>query len=1054
MKRISYCQWAVGATCFALTLFGHCLTVSGQHVANSLAELRNYGVTANNSTVTLSSNHGDPHPVTGTVTPGEYWINGDHIANPTSTHPRFLELSGNGNTYDLSGATINLDTRELDGFGRNLGHDSGVDVVRISGSNNTVLGLTLIGQDIALDTDPNAQRFADWSTLYVELSGDNNTVDGAYVVSRGSRTDSYGLSDAFGKGASQGISPYILHRKASNFRVGEATNAVVNDVHLETYSFGHGFFVQFSTNTTLTNSTVTGELFPSSLVVDHPLYLQYGHTWWGEPIPDNIMLAGAEGGVRVYTGASGLTVDNVLVTNMRTGFATVHDGGNVNISNSYAFGTTSGFDVGDNTTITNCGGDIVNGPLLVFYGSFAGDSTIELEVFGGDPVGVNWSAAYLNGDNVDLTLTSELSANELPDQSMVRLGQSFFENWRNFDYNFATPEDGDPIPLTNSIFTNDTNQILVLGENAIGNFGSSLAPVVTNGKENYYDGISLVPTGKRTVVVHTAGLGNNGTSTNGSLEANASIVESDATLELQPGIRISDEKLTISGDGVDGQGALYSDGDTGSAAPRFGSSSNNDESTIFLAGDASIGVGLAGKQMLVGRIQGTGNLTKTGLGSLSVEKSSTFLGDLTVAEGEVIARSGVVKNHLAVWPGASIVGIGDMLDTPDGVVQLDGTIDLNGRTNEGSLLSGTISLLGGYGNVTSTNPAHDSGGSLEIAGDIGVGVFHGTIDGRVDIVKSGDSTQSFTGDLSYSGTTTVTGGILQIKGSHTGGGSYLVGSGGQTATVEMDTSYILADRLILGENSRIVMQLDGTTRASLPTTGDPGIYSAMDTYEAILDGELEANFGFTPVDGDTFDLISLPIGQIFAGEFDDVTVTGLPAGIGAISEIVPGNGAIGDVFRIRILAAEVLIPELLTITDGNLPAGTATQLANSDNQDLSIRRDNSDVRSRTGFTVTTTTSIQSPSAVEITLEGSVFARTTVNQFIELFNYDSQSWEQLDLQNASRFIDSTVTIQATGDSSRFVEAGTGMIEARIRYESLNPRQKFTSNTDLVTWTITP
>lgn len=248
---------------------------SAQHTANSLAELRAYGTSVNNTTVTLSSTGGDPHTVTGVVTPGEYWINGDHIANPTNSEPIFMDLGGTGNTYNLSGATINLDTRKLDGFGRNLGHGSGVDVIRISGSNNTVRGINLIGQDIALDTDPNAQRYADWATQYVVLSGDSKTVDGAHVVTRGSRTDAYGLGDAFGKGASQGIQPFLGHRKASAFRVGDATDAVVNDMHLEVNTFGHGFFVQTSTNTTLTNSTVTGELFPSQGVIDHPLYQQH-----------------------------------------------------------------------------------------------------------------------------------------------------------------------------------------------------------------------------------------------------------------------------------------------------------------------------------------------------------------------------------------------------------------------------------------------------------------------------------------------------------------------------------------------------------------------------------------------------------------------------------------------------------------------------------------------------------------------------------------------------------------------------------------------------------
>jgi len=745
--------------------------------ANNLAQLRSLGAgTLSGYNIALSPNHGDPHPVTGIVTPGEYWIDGDHIEDPTNSHPRFLELGGTGNTYDLSKATIRLDTRKLAGFGRGLGHDSGVDVVRISGSNNTVQGLTLLGEDVDLDTDPNAQRYADWSTVYVELSGNNNTVDGAHVVARGSLTEAYGLSDAFGKGAAQGMQPYILHRKASNFRVGEATNAVVNDIHLETYSFGHNFFVQDSNNTTLTNSTIKAELFPSQRVVDHPLYQQYGHTWWGEPIPNDIMLAGSEGGVRVYTGASGLTVDNVVVDGARTGFATVHDGGNVSINNSFAYNTTSGFDVGDNTTITNSGGNIVNGPLLVFYGS-GNNTSIDLDLTEGTPIGTNWTAAYFNG-NADISISSDLGAEDLPEASYIRLGQSYFENWRNFDYNTAGPEDGNPTPFTNQTFTNKTNQILVIGENATGNTGSSQAPVITNGKHNYYDGISLVPTGKRTVLVHTAGLGNNGTAANGTLETNASVVRAGGTLEISPGLSIIDEKLTITGDGVDGNGALYSDGQTGSLT-RFGDSSAGNESTIFLDGNASIGVGVAGNQLLVGSIQGSGNLTKRGPGKLSIEKDSTLNGTIIVDEGILAAPSNVVLGDILVNAGgtlASGASVGS-LNTGDLALMSGSTLEMEvGGLFAGSehdqLLADAVTL----------------GGDLEISLlDLGGGTF---VPGFSDTFTILTAT-SLTGDFDN-----VADG--QRLGTTGGEGTFLVSYGSETDEV------LLSDFL-----ERLLGDLDG-----------------------------------------------------------------------------------------------------------------------------------------------------------------------------------------------------------------------------------------------------
>ncbi|WP_228714458.1 autotransporter-associated beta strand repeat-containing protein [Posidoniimonas corsicana] len=858
-----------------ITLVASCSQASAQLVANSLAELRSYGTSVDNTTVVLSGADGDPHPETGVVTPGHYWINGDHIANPTSSMPIFMELGGSGNTYDLSGATINLDTRKLDGFGRSLGHDSGVDVVRITGSGNTVRGLTLIGQDIALDTDPDAQRFADWATQYVELSGANNTVDGAHVVSRGSRTDAYGLGDAFGKGASQGVSPYILHRKASAFRVGEATNAVINDMHLEAYAFGHGFFVQNSTNTTLTNSTVTGELFSSQGVVEHPLYQQHGHTWWGEPIPDDIMISGAEGGVRVYGGASGLTVDNVVVTNMRTGFATVHDGGAVNISNSYAYGTQSGFDVGDNTTITNSGGDIANGPLLVFYGS-GGNNSIELELVGGDPVGVDWSPAFVNGV-ADVSITSSLPAGALPEQSVIRLGQSYYQNWRNFDYTTDGPESGDPTPYTNSTFHNNTHQILVLGENAVNNTGSSVGMVITNGKENYYDGVSLVPAGKRTLVSHAAGLGNNGAAAEGTLDSNASVVQLGGTLELQPGVKILNEKLTISGDGVDGQGALYSDGRADSGT-RFGSSSRVDESVIVLDGNASIGVGVAGNQLLVGTIQGTGNLTKRGPGKLSIERPSTLAGNLTIAEGQVTARSGVVRNGLTVAAGASIDSIGaDAINTGSAVL-LYGRMDVNARS-DANQLSARVGQLFGSGVIEATNPTADNAGTLTVETSSGQGYFIGEIQGGLSLVKSGAGEQVLAGVNTYTGSTTISNGLLRVDGTHTGGAHYAVLSGGVLGGVgEIGSDVVvqaggtLAPGSSAGElRTRDVEFHRGAVLAIEVSGATAGTdYDLLAADEILLGGQLAVTLigdGFTPAFDDVFTVVSA---ASLSGAFDNV----------------------------------------------------------------------------------------------------------------------------------------------------------------------------------------
>ena len=120
--------------------------------------------------------------------------------------------------------------------------------------------------------------------------------------------------------------------------------------------------------------------------------------------------------------------------------------------------------------------------------------------------------------------------------------------------------------------------------------------------------------------------------------------------------------------------------------------------------------------------------------------------------------------------------------------------------------------------------------------------------------------------------------------------------------------------------------------------------------------------------------------------------------------------------------------------------------------DVSIRRNTADIQSRTEFEVDSSSPIANPASIEVTLEGSVFARSAVNQIIELFEYDNGVWEQVDSRAASRFSDAVAIVPVTGDVSRFVEAGTLNVKARVRYQSANPRQQFSSNTDQFIWTI--
>ena len=168
--------------------------------------------------------------------------------------------------------------------------------------------------------------------------------------------------------------------------------------------------------------------------------------------------------------------------------------------------------------------------------------------------------------------------------------------------------------------------------------------------------------------------------------------------------------------------------------------------------------------------------------------------------------------------------------------------------------------------------------------------------------------------------------------------------------------------------------------------------------------------------------------------------------------IAVGENPFGDIPLVANYFISGIPGESVSVTGGVLTSGNVADLADSDNSDFSIRRSRSDASPRTEMVITATSPVPLPVRFEVQIESSVFARTTVNQEIELFNYISGSWEQVHQQVAAKFSDETTEISTTGDLSRFVEPGTRRIQARVRFESVVPRQNFTSNTDLFLWTI--
>ncbi|MEM7457366.1 MAG: hypothetical protein AAF456_23725 [Planctomycetota bacterium] len=182
---------------------------------------------------------------------------------------------------------------------------------------------------------------------------------------------------------------------------------------------------------------------------------------------------------------------------------------------------------------------------------------------------------------------------------------------------------------------------------------------------------------------------------------------------------------------------------------------------------------------------------------------------------------------------------------------------------------------------------------------------------------------------------------------------------------------------------------------------------------------------------------------------------------GAFSQIMPlqslpdpeGDGLQFKLAIQHIPAIVDVAPDTFDVVTGILRDGSIAQLLESDNDDISAARNGSSLQSRVIYDVESTSTSSAPSAVDFTIEESVFARGNVSRTIRMFNFDTGAFETVDVRNASRLGDRVDQISVSGIPGRFVENATNRVRVRIRYDGPVARANFTCNVDHIFWTIT-
>jgi fibronectin-binding autotransporter adhesin len=193
---------------------------------------------------------------------------------------------------------------------------------------------------------------------------------------------------------------------------------------------------------------------------------------------------------------------------------------------------------------------------------------------------------------------------------------------------------------------------------------------------------------------------------------------------------------------------------------QVGTGQSGQDGTISAAGvqdGGTLAFDLYGTKSYAGAISGMGGLTKTGTGTLVLQGSNTFSGAASVLAGTLdLANSAALGQSTLVAPTS-------------------GTLAFDSSVSNHVFYLGELS---GSGNLALQNNAGTPVAiTLNVGGNQSNSLYDGVLSGPGSLVKSGSGQLTLTGTNSFTGGTTISGGILQLGIGVSGRDGVLVSSG-------------------------------------------------------------------------------------------------------------------------------------------------------------------------------------------------------------------------------------------------------------------------------------
>ncbi len=142
-----------------------------------------------------------------------------------------------------------------------------------------------------------------------------------------------------------------------------------------------------------------------------------------------------------------------------------------------------------------------------------------------------------------------------------------------------------------------------------------------------------------------------------------------------------------------------------------------------------------------------------------------------------------------------------------------------------------------------------------------------------------------------------------------------------------------------------------------------------------------------------------------------------------------------DIAVVQFVQFETAYPESFLVNPGVLIGGALQDLFEIDGSVVAAKINI--LAEETGYPIqiglTGTCPVANPQRLDFTLTASA-SQEGVGQYVELFDFQAQNWVRVSSRLAS-LSDSTVTVSAPGPASRFVQAGTRLLRARLGWEEV-------------------